>query len=228
VAVNEPTKGDPVTLSPSKIRSSLLTHIQKHLNHANFHVTFPTYIIEAEQETQPLNWYNDRMILLQKVSLFKHVPHEILQQLAEMLHVITFDTDQQVIHEGDKGDSMFIVAEGALKVYTYHNDKEVYLTSMLSEDFFGEFSLLTGEVRSANICAITSTVCYEINHKIIHQLFSKYPQEIDQLSIALNERILERSTTKSEFKMKYDQIQMQASSPLSIADKIRHFLSTYD
>jgi small-conductance mechanosensitive channel/CRP-like cAMP-binding protein len=210
---------DPIALSPSKARSYLLTQLQKHLKYAQFHIAFPSYVREEKQKDQPHNWEDNRLDVLKKVSLFKHVSLEILEQLALTLKVVHFMAKQEIVQQGEIGYSMFIVAEGVLEAYTIHNQKEMHLGNLVSEDFFGEYSLLTGEVRSAYIRTITSTTCYEISYESMIGLLTDNPSFVDQLSAELKER----SEITSQLKIKQDQLKIDQTSDLSVAEKIRKF-----
>lgn len=63
-----------------------------------------------------------------------------------------------VVKEGEEGNSLFIVLKGELNVFINNN-----LVGILKEgDFFGEYSLLTGEKRKADVITTTESLLLEI------------------------------------------------------------------
>jgi len=71
-----------------------------------------------------------------------------------------------IIKQGDKGDSMFLIMRGVVRVSQIQEDgKEKDLATLMAGDFFGEIGLLTGEVRSATCKAVTPCALYELKRK---------------------------------------------------------------
>jgi len=60
-----------------------------------------------------------------------------------------------LIQEGDKGDALYIIRSGRVKVYLDDaNGKEIVLKTMIVGEHFGEMSLLDSEPRSASIMTV--------------------------------------------------------------------------
>jgi CRP-like cAMP-binding protein len=63
-----------------------------------------------------------------------------------------------LFHEGDPGDSLFIVASGAVKVVVPSEEgDEAILATLRRGDFLGELALLDGAPRSASAIALEAT-----------------------------------------------------------------------
>ena len=60
---------------------------------------------------------------------------------------------EYVIKEGEEGDCMFVIQSGTLEVYQSKNGKEVFLTELHKDEFFGEMALFEKETRSASVRA---------------------------------------------------------------------------
>lgn len=68
----------------------------------------------------------------------------------------SFDANEAVFAEGDKGDGGYYIIEGRLKAVTFSSDYEEILLGELGEgEIFGEMSLIDGKPRSATVLAIT-------------------------------------------------------------------------
>lgn len=143
---------------------------------------------ESEQVSDSTNWSKNKGALLQRISLFQNLPKEILDSLADNIKIVPFDAQEQVVAEGDSTRSMFIVAEGVLEVYTQFQDKEIHICYIFAENFIGEYSLLTGEPRSAFVRATKKSICYEISHESMSLLMEEYPGLLDQLKAELEKR----------------------------------------
>ena len=68
------------------------------------------------------------------------------------LNMRLLNKDYNIFLEETKGENLFFVVEGSVKVTRLSKDgREVILAMLNAGDFFGEMSLLDGESRSANV-----------------------------------------------------------------------------
>lgn len=67
------------------------------------------------------------------------------------------EPDQVIVMEKDWGESLFLLRSGLAKVRTYTSEGEEVVMSLLGQgDVFGEMAALDGDVRSADVVALTS------------------------------------------------------------------------
>ncbi|MDE0472631.1 MAG: cyclic nucleotide-binding domain-containing protein, partial [Ekhidna sp.] len=60
----------------------------------------------------------ERVIVLKKIELFKHIPGEIVTYIAEVMEEINVKLGDEIIREGDKGSAPFyIVLSGVVDIY---------------------------------------------------------------------------------------------------------------
>ncbi len=72
-----------------------------------------------------------------------------------------------LIHEADHGDTLFIVMEGRVKVFsTDANDREITLGVIGAGDYFGEMAL-DGGVRSASVMTLEPVACSVISRAML-------------------------------------------------------------
>ena len=76
--------------------------------------------------------------LLHRVEIFHEIPDQLLKKLADRLNIDTIKSGTTIIQKGEDGDSMFVIAQGMVKVH----DAEPTVATMEPGNFFGEFSLL--------------------------------------------------------------------------------------
>ena len=82
-----------------------------------------------------------------------------------------------LFHEGDFGDSMYLIAEGSLQVSKrVIEGADKVLETLDAGQYVGEMSLLTGAPRSAAVRAVVDTEVIEIDQRAFLQLLRDDPQ----------------------------------------------------
>ncbi len=95
---------------------------------------------------------------LRSCALFAHSDEEGLRALAATLRRRRFRRNEVIFHQGDPGDSLHIVAAGAVKIVLPSAEgDEAIIATLRPGDFFGELSLLDGAPRSATAVALEAT-----------------------------------------------------------------------
>jgi len=77
--------------------------------------------------------------------------------------------DTHIIHEGDSGETAYVVASGTLEVYREIDGKHVTLRTLGKGDVFGEMAILAGAQRTANVIAQTDSVLIQITEDLMHR-----------------------------------------------------------
>jgi CRP/FNR family transcriptional regulator, cyclic AMP receptor protein len=96
-----------------------------------------------------------RAELLRNVSIFQNVDQTELERLGDLLIERDCPKESQIVAQDERGDAMYIIARGRVKVSLYgDNGREVILTILKAGEFFGEMALLDDLPRSANVIAI--------------------------------------------------------------------------
>jgi len=96
--------------------------------------------------------------LLGRSHIFGGLSAVELRALAARMHQRRFDPGAFIVGQDEEGDSLFVVAEGRVKVALLsESGREVILSVLREGDAFGEMSLLDGEARSASVVALEPT-----------------------------------------------------------------------
>lgn len=127
----------------------------------------------------------DRGLVLAEVALLRSLSDAERQQLADCLRVRTLVAGEDAVKVGDPGDSMFVVAEGALDVSLGAGDSVRRVNVLGPGSAFGELALFTGERRSATVKALCPSVVYEIERAHLLPLMSQRASMVDELSAAV-------------------------------------------
>jgi CRP/FNR family cyclic AMP-dependent transcriptional regulator len=92
---------------------------------------------------------------LEQCALFAHVEPAGLRVLAAAMIRRRFRRNEVIFHQGDPGDSLHIVATGAVKIILPSPEgDEAIIATLRPGDFFGELALLDGAPHSATATAV--------------------------------------------------------------------------
>jgi len=123
---------------------------------------------------------------LRSCALFVRVPPEALRAVAGSLRRRRFRRGEVVFHQGDPGDSLHIVAVGAVKVILPSTEgEEAIIATLRTGDFFGELALLDGAPRSATVTALEQTETFQLPRAQFRQLVDSDPSLRDALFAGL-------------------------------------------
>lgn len=104
----------------------------------------------------------------------KHAPD--LRALAARGDVRRYRKGTILIHEGDSGDTVFIVLSGRVKVFcTDQNDKEITFGVFGAGEYFGEMAL-DGGPRSASVITQQPSVCAVITRATLLVFIAQHPE----------------------------------------------------
>jgi small-conductance mechanosensitive channel/CRP-like cAMP-binding protein len=165
----------------------------------------------------------DRARLLAGVDMFAWslTPDEFAQ-LAGAMTIRSFPAGAVLMHEGESGATMVILAEGLLEALLHRDGKEVTLGRIEPGEFAGEMSLLTGEPRSATIVALTDAVAYEITREHLAELLAERPAIAAAISKTVAERRLNAPSRLAEAGNAPEAVQVRNFSN-QILQKMRFF-----
>ena len=105
-------------------------------------------------------------VLLAGTTLFSLLSDEELATLTHTARPLTFGPMERIIVQGQDGDSLFVIAEGAVEVLIRRADgSEVNLGTRPNGAVIGEISVLTGEPRSATVRSIDGAIVYEVGRR---------------------------------------------------------------
>ena len=136
--------------------------------------------------------------LLSTVPSFSPLLPTELEQLAKTAKRHIRLESEVIIKKGDKGESMFVVAAGQIEISDLGSDGASLTLSRGA--LLGEMSLLTGQVRSATVKTLTTTVLYEIHKDGLISLLKERPSLIDELSALLSHRTCGSQAQFNHFK----------------------------
>jgi CRP-like cAMP-binding protein len=119
---------------------------------------------------------------LARCLLFKHASRPILESLAKQLRRRRFRRGEVIFHQGDPGDSLHIVAAGAVKILLPSAEgDEAIIATLRPGDFFGELALLDDAPRSATAAALEPSDTLVLPRAVFAELLDDLPGLRDAL-----------------------------------------------
>jgi small-conductance mechanosensitive channel/CRP-like cAMP-binding protein len=126
---------------------------------------------------------------LRPVVLFQELNDAQIGRIAESARLVRYTTGEHLVHQGEAGDSLFVIRTGAVGIYVQgEGGQQVYVAERTAGEFFGEMSLLTGELRSASVIAAQETEVVVIDKAAFTDVLAADPTILDMLLDALDRR----------------------------------------
>jgi cGMP-dependent protein kinase len=120
---------------------------------------------------------------LSKIILFKSFSQRKLFKLLDLINIEKYEKNSKIIEEGTIGEKFYIVKSGQVEVY----QKNLYLRTLNSMEYFGERALLTNEVRSATIIAKDNVELYSLDKKSFNSNLSNIMLNYLNISLYLHD-----------------------------------------
>ena len=114
---------------------------------------------------------------LRRCPLFARVDDVTLRACAERLRVRRFRRGETIFHQGDPGDSLFIVESGAVKIVlpSPEGEEGAIIATLGRGEFFGELALLDGAPHSATAIALEAAGLLVLGRPTFDELVDTQP-----------------------------------------------------
>jgi CRP-like cAMP-binding protein len=110
--------------------------------------------------------------------------------VARSLGVLRLKDGELVMREGEKGDSLFLVASGELRVFVTALDGSKDIAHLFENTLFGEMALITGQPRSASVAAVGEADVIEISKATLLHATASAPSVREALDRFSRERLI--------------------------------------
>lgn len=115
------------------------------------------------------------------IPLFSSLTPEEFSEVVERMIHFQYPAGYRIVKEGDTGDSVYLISQGAVSVMTKVGAREIPLSELKDNDFFGEVGFLTGRPRTASVITRTDTEILELRGEDLKTIIKKYPRIRDVL-----------------------------------------------
>jgi hypothetical protein len=121
-------------------------------------------------------------------ALFAGIPADQLTRVLRAMRPTRHAAGTEIVREGDRGDSIYLITNGRVRVSTVGAEgRELELAVLSVGDFFGEISVLTSRPRTATVRAVTDVETLELARERVEELRREFPG-IDRILAEIHQR----------------------------------------
>ena len=163
---------------------------------------------------------------LARVSLFKRLEPAELEQLASRVEQVQFQPGATIFSENDKGDALYVVHSGTVRIWVLDEDAEpVTLTELKEGGFFGELAVLDRGPRSTNASAVDSIILHRLSADDFQQFLLQHPEASIDVICEIGARMRQTNMLVTTRVTRNINTEMEEKATLGerVADKVASF-----
>lgn len=131
-----------------------------------------------------------RLQILHGVPFFSGLRHEQIEDINQQFHEKGFSSGEYLYYSGDPAESLFIIAEGRVKLLRHTTSgKDVLLDLLIPGEFLGGLSTTSGSTYFETAQALTQVCALTISRENFRAILTRYPdvgmQVLDLLTARL-------------------------------------------
>jgi CRP/FNR family transcriptional regulator, cyclic AMP receptor protein len=127
---------------------------------------------------------------LSRATLLQDLPDAVLEALGDRAHQRRFQAGEVIFHQGDPGDTLYILQTGRVKVTVLGREgEEAVLRVFGPGDCFGELALIDGAPRSATIETLEPATAVVLRRADFLELLRLHPEANERLLITLTGKL---------------------------------------
>lgn len=184
------------------VLAEIMNQIWYSLKRAGIRIPFPIRDVNMRQvdvekeKKEQLAWIEHN---LKRIPILKSLGSNELKELAVGVRVEHYDNGEQVVKQGDAGDTMYLIQQGGCDVVVEKPGAYTQKVATLAAgNYFGEMSLLTGENRTATVIAKGDALLIAISREAFQNIIVSLPEISEGLAKALAERQAELDQIKRD------------------------------
>ncbi|MEE8544910.1 MAG: Crp/Fnr family transcriptional regulator [Alphaproteobacteria bacterium] len=133
--------------------------------------------------------------LLRNIPLFCKIEPSKLKLLAFTSERLTFTEGQDLVVQGDMGDSAYVLVDGTADVIVNTPDGPLTVAKVSRNAIIGEIAIICDVPRTATVRATSELTALRISKELFFQLVTEFPQMAVEMMRELARR-LERTTAQ--------------------------------
>lgn len=112
---------------------------------------------------------------LRRVKILAGLTDVQLERLAQAMELHRVPQWKVIVRQGERGDAMYLILEGELRVRLLAGDKETIISTLGPGEFFGDMSLFDQGPRSADVVANTDSTVLRFTATAFENLAKEEP-----------------------------------------------------
>lgn len=169
---------------------------------------------------------SDEADSLSRIPLFRRLTPEELEQLAAEVDQVRFEPDETIFNEQDKGDALYVVETGSVRIWVLDEDVEpVTLKELGPSEFFGELAVLDRGPRSTNATAIGETTLHRLSSDDFQAFLMKHPDVAIDVICEIGARMRQTNMLVSQRATRNINVEMEERATFGqrVADRVASF-----
>ena len=145
--------------------------------------------------------------------MFADLSQRELNEVAQAAVPRSWQRNEVIFHEGDEGDTCYLIKDGAVILTREHQDgRTIALAELRAGGMFGELAMFRGETRSATAEAIEDTSAVALLAPDLQRQIKNNPDIASKLLASLAERV--RRTTERLLQQSFQTVPGRVASAL--------------
>src|SRR4029434_975017 len=132
---------------------------------------------------------NEEVELLKGVPILSKIEPAKLKLLAFTSERVNYAEGQEVCHQGDPGDAMYVILGGVADVLIDTPTGQIRVSEMNKNDFFRELAILRDVPRTATIKARQPLNTLKISKDTFYRMVGEFPQMAIEIMRELAHRV---------------------------------------
>ncbi|HEU5165085.1 MAG TPA: cyclic nucleotide-binding domain-containing protein [Chitinophagaceae bacterium] len=166
--------------------------------------------------------------MLREIPLFATLSPQELEELLAQLEKVNHPPNTVIFWMDEPGDKLYVIEKGLVRIsYSNKDGKEVVLSTLSENAFFGELSLLDGGPHTATARTIRETTLLTIEKAAFYSFLDKHPQFSQTLLTVLVDRLRSSTMNMRQHLAGGDHLPIpQRASFRRVVDKAASFVSS--
>jgi len=132
---------------------------------------------------------NEEVELLKGVPIFAKIEQSKLKLIAFTSERMTYSAGQELFHQGDQGDAMYVILDGVADVLIDTPAGQIAVAELKKNGFVGEIAILCDVPRTATIKAREQLMTLKISKDMFYRLVAEFPQMAVEIMRTLAHRV---------------------------------------
>ncbi|HKV13911.1 MAG TPA: Crp/Fnr family transcriptional regulator [Reyranella sp.] len=132
---------------------------------------------------------NEEVEILKGIPLFSKVEPAKLKLIAFTGERMNYAAGQELFHQGDVGDAMYVILAGSADVLLETPNGQIRVAELRKNSFVGDIAILSDVPRTATIKAREPLTTLKISKDMFYRLVAEFPQMAIEMMRELAHRL---------------------------------------
>jgi hypothetical protein len=129
---------------------------------------------------------------LRRVKILANMTDDQLERFTHYMEAEQVPQWAEIVRQGDRGDTMYLILQGELRVRINVAGRETILTTLNTGEFFGDISLFDQGPRSADVVANSDSIVVKLSSDSFERLAQEAPDIATPFLLAIGKTLTAR------------------------------------